>query len=283
MSGVIAAVITAIVALFFTQFFYYLPEATKNRHRAVSHMVKVKQLRHLYKLRRLDFYLAVIALLAVCTIEILQALLLAVIISIFALVWHASQPKVEVLGRIPISMNFSSIRRHPENQTVPGLLMVRPENGLFFANAAGIQEAIIGEVNVSADPVKTVVIDMSATSDLDAPSAIMLIELHKQLRQREIRFIFTNIITPVRQILERADSRQEIGMHDIYDSLVQAYLDYLAPDYGDARSQETLHIGVLEAYDVLQARWAVIPPERQAALAALLDIIDKEIKQVESV
>ena len=284
MSGVIAALVTAIVALFFTQFFYYLPEATLGVIVivAVSHMVKVKEMRHLYHVRRVDFILAVIALLAVCTIEILQALLLAVIISIFALVWHASQPKLSILGRIPKSMNFSDIRRHPENQTVAGLLMVRPENGLFFANASAIQEAIVKEVNSSADPVKVVVIDMGATSDPDVSSADMLIKLHKELRQREVRLILTNMIMPVHQILERADASQEIGALDICNSPAQAFLDYLTPDYGDARAQEVLHIGLLEAYDVLQARMAVIPVERQATLAAILDIIDKEIKQIES-
>jgi high affinity sulfate transporter 1 len=284
MSGVIAALVTAIVALFFTQFFYYLPEATLGAIVivAVSHMVKIKQMRHLYKVRRVDFYLAVIALLAVCTIEILQALMLAVIISIFALVWHASQPKLAILGRIPKSMNFSNIRHHPENQTLSGLLMVRPENGLFFANASAIHEAIIEEVNACADPVKVVVIDMGATSDLDVSSADMLIKLHKELRQREVRFILTNMIMPVRQILERADAKSEIGVQDICVSPVQAFLDYLTPDYGDARAQEILHIGLLEANDVLQARMAVIPVERQATLAAILDIIDKEIKQIES-
>jgi len=68
-----------------------------------------------------------VALLAVLTIEILQALLFAVIISLFALVWHASQAKLAVLGRVPRTMSFSDVRRDPKNYTLPGLLMVRPE------------------------------------------------------------------------------------------------------------------------------------------------------------
>src|SRR5512139_3614959 len=85
MSGVIAAVVTALVALFLTQFFYPLPETTLGVIVivAVSHMVKVKQMRHLYRVRREDFVLAVIALLGVVTVEILQGLLFAVIVSLF--------------------------------------------------------------------------------------------------------------------------------------------------------------------------------------------------------
>jgi high affinity sulfate transporter 1 len=284
MSGVIAAVVTALVALFLTQVFYYLPEATLGVVVivAVSHMVKVKEMRHLYHVRRGDFVLALVALLAVLTIEILQGLLFAVIISLFALVWHASKAKLVVLGRVPNSMDFSDVRLHPENITIPGLMMVRPENELFFANAAGIREAIIREVSASADPVKVVFIDLGSTSDLDVPSADMLIGLHKELRRRDVRFILTRMSTPARQILERADRMQEIGPHDVFNSPAQAFLDYLASELGDSSGQELIHAGLLESHEVLQARMSALPVERQATLAAILDNIDKEIKQIET-
>jgi len=283
MSGVIAAVVTALVALFLTQVFYYLPEATLGVVVivAVSHMVKVKEMRHLYRVRRGDFILALVALLGVMTIEILEGLLLAVIVSIFALAWHASKPKLAVLGRVPNSIDFSDIRRHPENHTVPGLLVVRPENGLFFANAAGIREAIMGEVSASAVPVKVVLLDLGSTSDLDVPGADMLIDLHKELRQRDVRLILCRTMTPVRQVLERADGKQEIGPQDVQHSLAQSLLDYQVSEYGDSDGRELAHIGLLEARDALQGRMSVVPDERQTTLAAILDILDKEIMQIE--
>jgi MFS superfamily sulfate permease-like transporter len=229
----------------------------------------------------MDFILALVALLATLTIELLQALLFAVILSLFALVWHASKPKLAVLGRVPKSMTFSNIRHHPENQTIPGLLMVRPENDLFFANAAGIREAIVLEVNSSAVPVKVVSIDMGATNDLDVPGADMLIELHKELRQRDVRLVLAHMIMPVRQILERADTLEEIGPNDICHSTIEAFLAYIASELGDSSGQEIVRIGLLEACDVLQARMSAVPIERKATLAAILDILDKEIKQIE--
>jgi SulP family sulfate permease len=205
---------------------------------------------------------------------------LAVIISICALVWHASKPRLAVLGRVPNSMDFSDIRRHPENHTIQGLIVVRPENDLFFANAAAIREAIIGEVNASADPVKAVLIDLVSTSDLDAPSAEMLVELHKELRQREVRTILSRMILPVRQVLQRADVTEEIGAHDIYHSLVEAFLDYLVSEAGDSSGKELTHIALLEARDILQARMSRVPLARQITLAAIMDDLDREIKQI---
>jgi high affinity sulfate transporter 1 len=283
MSGVIAAVVTALVALFLTQIFYSLPEATLAAIVvvAVSHMVKVKQLRHLWRVRRLDFVLAIVAMLAVMTIEILQGLLIAVILSLFALVWHASKPKLAVLGRVPNSIDFSNVRHHPENITVPGLLMVRPENGVFFANAAGIRDDIVHEVEASAVLVKQVLIDLASTSDLDAPSADMLIELHKELRERDVRLILTRMITAARVVLERADTKHEITSQDICHSAIQAYMDYFVSESREGTSQALLRVQLLEIREVLQARMSEVPSERRATIAAVLDAIDKEVKQIE--
>ena len=229
MSGIIAAAVTVVVALFFTQFFYALPEATLGAIVivAVSGMVKVAKIKHLYRVRRSDFVLAMVALLAVLTFETLEALLIAVIVSLFALVLRASQPRLAVLGRVPDRLEFSDIQRHPENISTPGLLIVRPENGLFFANAAGIREAIITEMTSSAEPVKAVLLDLGATTDLDVPSADMLAELGEELHSRHVRFMLMRMITPVRQMLENAGAMEKIKPEDVFIGPTEAVLDYL--------------------------------------------------------
>lgn len=271
------------MALFFTQWFYLLPEATLGAIVvvAVSHMVKVDKMKHLYHVRRADFILAVAALLAVLTLETLQALLLSVIISLFALVWHASQPKLAVLGRVPNSWDFSDIRRHPENQTLPGLLMVRPENGLFFANAVGLREAIIRELHASTEPIKVVLIDLGATADLDVPSADMLVELYKELHSQNIRCMLVRMIAPVRQLLERAGAMEEIRLEDVFIDPGDAVLDYLISQYNDSGIQELVRSGLQIVRNLLQAHLSTAPVERQAALAALADFLDQEIKRIE--
>jgi MFS superfamily sulfate permease-like transporter len=284
MSGIVAALVTAIVALFFTQFFYPLPEATLGAIVivAVSHMVKVDKMKHLYHVRRADFILALVTMLAVLTFETLQALLLAVIISLFALVWHASQPRLAVLGRVPNSLDFGDVRRHPKNQILSGLLMVRPENGLFFANAVGFREAIIREMGSGPEPAKVVLADLGATTDLDVPSADMLIELHKELHSRNVRLMLARMITPVREMLERADAMEEIGPEDIFSDSAEAVLEYLVSQYDDSTVRELVRNGLLTVRSLVQARLATAPAERQAALVALAQRLDQEIKRIET-
>jgi len=281
MSSIIAAAVTVLVALFFTQWFYALPEATLGAIVivAVSGMIKVAKLKHLNRVRRSDFILAVVALLAVLTFETLEALLIAVIASLFALVLRASQPRLAVLGRAPNSLQFSDIHRHPENKTVPGLLIVRPENGLFFANAAGIREAIIREMLSSAEPIKAVLIDLGATTDLDVPSADMLETLREDLSSRKVRFMLAHMITPVRQMLELAGVMGKIRPQDVFIGEVEAVLDYLSTQYDDAGIQELLRSGANSVRSLLRASLATTPDDRKDALAAIADSLDQEIKR----
>ena len=102
MAGLVAAAITVVVALFLTPLFKNLPEATLGAIViiAVVRMFKLKELRRLYRVRRTDFALAIVALLGVLTFqEVLAGLLLAVIISLLALIYRASQPRLTVLAR----------------------------------------------------------------------------------------------------------------------------------------------------------------------------------------
>lgn len=280
MSAIIAAAVTILVALFFTQFFYALPEATLGAIVivAVSGMIKVGKIKHLQKVRRSDFVLAIVALLAVLTFETLEALLIAVIVSLFALVLRASQAKLAVLGRVPDRLEFTDIHRHPENKTIPGLLIVRPENGLFFANAAGIREAIIAEMTSGKDPVKAVLLDLGATTDLDVPSSDMLGELSEELQSRNVRFMLMRMIMPVRQMLELAGVMDKIRPQDVFANPGEAVLDYLSTQYDDEGIQELLVSGANEVHSLIQASLATAPVDRRAGLSAIADNIRQGIK-----
>ncbi len=281
MSGIIAAVVTVLVALFFTPLFYALPEAALGAIVivAVSGMVKVAKIKHLYRVRRSDFVLAMVALLAVLTFETLEALLIAVIVSLFALVLRTSLPRLAVLGRVPDRLELSDIHRHPENKTLPGLLIVRPENGLFFANAAAFHDAIFAEMSARAETVNTVLFDLGATTDLDVPSADMLAELAEELHNRDVRFMLMRVIAPVRQMLESAGAMEKISAQDVFFGPMEAILAHLSMHYDEASLEDLLSSGAKSVHDLLQASLVTAPAEHQAALTEIVDSLDKEIRR----
>jgi high affinity sulfate transporter 1 len=279
MSGIIAAIVTAIVALFLTQFFYALPEATLGAIViiAVSGMVKTAKIRHLYRVRRMDFALAIVALLAVLTFETLQALLIAVIVSLLALILRASQPRLAVLGLVPDRLEFSDIKRHPENKTIPGLIIARPENGLFFANAASFREAIVEEMTASTIPVKAILLDMGATTDLDVPSADTLAELGEELRDRDVCLMLARVIMPVRKMLEQAGALEHIKAEDIFIDPAEAVINYLTTQYDEVALEELLRGGANMVNGLIQKCLATAPPDRQAALTVIAESIGRGI------
>ena len=279
MSAIIAAAVTVIVALFFTQFFYALPEAALGAIVivAVSGMVKLGKIKRLSRVRQSDFVLAIVALLAVMTFETLEALLISVIVSLFALVLRTSQPGLAVLGRVPGRLIWNDIRRYPENQTIPGLLMVRPLNVVFFANAEGFREAIITEMTSSPVPIKAVCLDLGATTDLDVPGADMLTELAEDLHRREIRLMLMHVITPVRQMLDKVGAINKIGPENLFIGPPEAVLEYLSSQSDAAGILELLRSGASSAVTLLQAGMSTAPADRQAELAAIVESLEKEI------
>ncbi len=283
MSGIVAAAGTALVALFFTQFFYALPEAVLGAIVivAVSGMVKIDKFRYLYHARRTDFVLAIVALLAVLTFETLEALLIAVLVSLLALVWRVSRPRLAVLGRAPDTLDFRDVQRHPDVATIPGLLIVRPENGLFFANAEGIREEILTQIEASEQPVNALLLDLSATTDLDVPGAETLGHLLDDLSERDIRLIWVRAIAPVHQMLDQAGLSERITPEDVFTNTPAAVLDYLVSQGDMAGVQDLLRRAALSVRTLLDASEYALPANRDAALAVVAESLDLEIDEDE--
>ena len=226
---IVCAALTVIVALFFTPFFAPLPEAVLAAVVivAITGMIKIKTFRRLYRLSRMDFTLAVVALLGVLTFEALEGLLIAVILSLFALVWRASQSKLSILGREPGRILFSDSRRHPENRLLPGLMILRPDEGLFFANADSLRNEISRLVETATPAVKVVLLDLEMSNQLDVPALDMLAELKEELGERNVELWLSRIHGQVREALARSDILQKLGPENVYPRSLDSSLEYL--------------------------------------------------------
>jgi MFS superfamily sulfate permease-like transporter len=159
--------------------------------------------------------------------------LIAVILSLVALVWRSSQSKLSVLGREPGKFTLSDIRRHPDNHRIPGLLIVRPDEGIFFANAESLYNEIIALAESTQPPVKVVLLDLEMSNQFDVPSVDLLVELKTELDQRAIELWLARVHGPVRGMLERSGFIQQLGPEKIHARSLDSILEYLsqvAPD-----------------------------------------------------
>ena len=163
----------------------------------------------MWRVSRLDFYAAAIALVAVLLLGILNGILLAALASIVLLLLRASSPNVAFLGRIPGTNHYSDIARHPENEPLSGAIAFRPEASLIYVNADAVLESVLGRLReADGAAIRLVVCDLSAAPYLDLAGSRMLHELHAELASRGITLRIVGAHAVARDLL-RADGVEE--------------------------------------------------------------------------
>jgi MFS superfamily sulfate permease-like transporter len=282
MAGIIAALATALVALFLTPLFFNLPEAALAAIVivAVSGMVKPREFRRLYRLRKGDFWQAVVTFLAVLTFdEVLAGLLIGVLLSLLVLIIRSSDPQLSVLGRIPGSASFRSTKHHPNAIQTPDLLIVRPDEGVFFANAATLHKSIRNLVNSSDPALRATILDLEMTNELDVPSTEMLGELHEELASREIQLLLAGLHAPVQDMLDRSGLTEQIGVENMYPTVLEASLAYTQAHLEDITPDEVdTVIDRIEAFiQIISIASEQADEEQRAKLAKVTERLD-EIK-----
>jgi MFS superfamily sulfate permease-like transporter len=172
-SGLVVAALTVVTLLFLTGLFESLPEATLAAVviAAVIELVDIPALVELYRVAtrqlrgiygvaaRPDFLAALAALGGVLVFDTLPGLFIGVLVSLLLLLYRASRPHVAVLGQVPGAAvgQYGDVRRHPENRQLPGIVILRLEIGLFFANADAVRGAV--RAHAFRDGIRAVVLD----------------------------------------------------------------------------------------------------------------------------
>ncbi len=208
---VFASITLALCLLFLTGLLENLPKAVLAAVvlTAIYGLLDFPALIRMWRVSRLDFFAAAIALLGVLLLGILQGILLAALASVVLLLVRASRPNVAFLGRIPGTNNYSDTARHPENEPLSGVMVFRPEASLIYVNADSVLEAVLDRLGKPASPaVRLVVCDLSAAPFLDLAGSRMLHELHKELAGRDVALRIVGAHGAVRDLL-RADGVEE--------------------------------------------------------------------------
>jgi len=205
----------------------YLPEAVLSVAviMSVSHMLKTDELRRYYSVRRIDFALALIALLGVLITDILTGLMIAVFLSLVIVLYSSSRPHISVMGKIPRRRVYGDIEKHPEAEPIQGMLLLRLDTPLYFANANTALKEIKDEVLKNEDSSTAVIIDLGASADLDIASLDMLNNLLDHLEERNTVLGLANVHSETRARLEQAGLMDKIGPKKIYLDMAEAVED----------------------------------------------------------
>ncbi|MDH2384996.1 SulP family inorganic anion transporter [Bradyrhizobium sp. CER78] len=213
LSLVFCSVTLSLCLLFFTGLLTNLPKAVLSAvvFAAVYRLVDIGALMRMWRISRIDFYAASIALVSVLFLGILEGVLLAALASIFLLLLRASQPNVAFLGRLPGSGRYSDRARHEGVEPLVGIIAFRPETSLLYVNAETILDSVLAALRSSPD-VRLVVCDLSASPFIDLAGSQMLRDLHAELASRCVTFCIVGAHAQLREVL-KAD-----GLADKTDS-----------------------------------------------------------------
>lgn len=200
---VICSATLAICLVYLTAALTNLPKAVLAAivFTAVYRLVDVAALVRMWRISRIDFYAASIALVSVLLLGILQGILLAAIASIFLLLIRASQPNVAFLGRLRGTGRYADSARNPDVEPLMGIIAFRPEASLLYINAETVMDIVMARVN-SKPETTLVVCGLSSSPFIDLAGAKMLHDLHGELLSRGIALQIVGARAQVRDVLQ---------------------------------------------------------------------------------
>lgn len=212
---VFASAALALCLLFLTGFLENLPKAVLAAVvlTAILGLFDFRSLLHMWRVSRLDFYAATIALAGVLLLGILHGILLAALASVLLLLARVSSPHVAFLGRVPGTNSYSDMARHPENEALVDTVAFRPEASLIYVNADTVLEAVQQRLNTTANA-RLVVCDLSASPYIDLAGARMLREICVSLSDRGVPMRIVGAHGSVRDLLRAEGMEKMVGKLD---------------------------------------------------------------------
>jgi high affinity sulfate transporter 1 len=186
---------------------------------AVKGLVDIKELKRMWKVNKFDFIIAITALLAVIIFGILKGVLIAALFSLTLIIRNVSAPHVAFLGRIPGTNRYTDMKRHPDNELVPGTLLFRVESTLVYFNVATVYNRVWHKVMEMGEDLKVVIFDLSTSATIDSSGARLIKRLYENLTARGIVFKVAEAHSEVRDILRFEDIEHLLGHVSRRDSL----------------------------------------------------------------
>jgi MFS superfamily sulfate permease-like transporter len=217
----VAALVTLLVTVFFTGLLRDLPQPVLAAIIlvAVTGLVQINTLRHIWRFSRTEFAVSMAALLGVLGSGLLNGVLLGVVISLILLLGRASRPRVTELGRVPGTTYFADLTRHPENAREAGVLVVRSEGALLYFNVDHVRERLSAIVSACATPPRLMVFFMGNVPHADLAGVEFLIDLDKTCRRSGTEFRLAEVHGQVREALRRSGEQHGEGLAEAHQTV----------------------------------------------------------------
>jgi SulP family sulfate permease len=224
-ANIVAWGVTLVTLLFLTPLFKSLPEAVLAALiiHAVWHILTARKLAKIRLVSRTEFWLGVITLAGVLFIDVLEGMIIGLVASVLLVLYQSSRPHIASLGRIPgVPGAYSDLKRHPENSAIPGVIILRLDAPMYYANALTVRGRVKALVDEAGPSLRAVVLDAAGQDSLDVTSAEVLKGLVVELRDKGIDYYVAELHVPVRDFGQRAGLLELIGEDHLFPTVEAA-------------------------------------------------------------
>lgn len=217
-----------VTLLFLAPLIGLMPEATLGALVlvAAAGLIKMGEFRAIGHIRRHELAWAIITFAGVVVLGTLEGILVAVVASMLDIIFQANHPPVYVMGRKPGTDVFRPLRHHPDDETFPGLLLVRTEGRIYFANAQRVGEK--AQALIQQEQPQVIVIDCSAIPDIEYTALKQLTELEERLRGAGIMLWLAALNPEPLRTVQQSSLGKVLGHERMFFNLEQAVTTYVA-------------------------------------------------------
>ncbi|XP_021719350.1 high affinity sulfate transporter 2-like [Chenopodium quinoa] len=233
-SNIVMCFIVLLTLMVITPLFKYIPNAILSSIiiSAVLGLIDIKEIIRICKIDKFDFVACMGAFFGVIFHSVEIGLLIAVCLSIFKIMFRMTRPQTTELRKLPGSSEYKNIHQYSEARMVPGVLIIKVDSAIYFANSNYIRDRIMKWLNEEEEQladknlpeIKHLIIDMSSVADIDTSGTHALEKLYKTLEKKIVKLV---IGSPVQFVVDKLHSSglvKLIGEDYIFTSVADAVL-----------------------------------------------------------
>jgi anti-anti-sigma factor len=187
----------------------------------VMGMMDVPEMRRLARVQRLEFWIAIAAILGTLVFGVLAGVMIGVALSLVWLISVATHPTMPLLGRDRVTLTFRELEEHPQDEQLDGIVILRLDGGLFFASADAVEDRV-RDVVVSDATTAAVILDFEGVNFIDTQGSATTAEIVRLCHQADVELWVVHVKPAVRQLLERDGVVALLGEARVLQSIPQA-------------------------------------------------------------
>jgi len=204
LSGVISSIIVIICLLALTAIFEFLPKFVLASIVIVSvrKLFDYKEVLYLWKVNKSECAVLITTFVCTIVIGIETGIVVSILISLLMVLIRTSRPLMVPLGRVPNSITYRNIVRHPQCITYPGISIIRIEAELYFANILRFKQYVMDLVK-SDRSLRTIIVDASSINSIDTSAIRTIQSLVTELEKKDIFLVFADAHANLREMLAK--------------------------------------------------------------------------------